>query len=172
MLNKKSETSQILELDQLKQDKDRLIKLLRATKEYREFADFADDNGGSLRFLSSDEGPQKKKRGTGAKQPAARAMSPPPDPDMEKNNWVPEEAYNLAHEVRNQTSGEISPKLMNKLLISLNKIWRLRERQTEQRLRQKYSTEIDKLKREKSMKGQYDSVHAKKSLARVRGQLK
>ena len=54
----------------------------------------------------------------------------------------------------------------------MNKIWRIREKRTEQRLKTKYSNEIEKLKREKSMKGQYDGVQAKKSLARTRAQLK
>lgn len=92
--------------------------------------------------------------------------------EIEKNEWVPEEAYRLAHDVRSQTSGEITPKLMNKLLISLNKIWRAREKQTEQLVKKQYKAEIDQLKREKLMKGQYDSVQAKQSLARTRAQLK
>lgn len=173
MMNKKSDTSQLLEFEQLKQDKERLVKLLRATKEYREFADFADDSGSGVRYIPGEElAPNKKKRGTGAKQQTTSAYDFYPDQEKEKNQWVPEDAYNLAHDVREQTSGEITPKIMNKLLLSLNKIWRLREKQTEQRVKSKYQAEIEKLKREKSMKGQYDSVQAKKSLARTRTQLK
>lgn len=78
----------------------------------------------------------------------------------------------MAHDVRNQTSGEITPKLMNKLLLSLNKIWRVREKQMEGRLKSKYMSEIDRLKLENKMKGQYDGVQAKQSLARTRTLLK
>lgn len=172
MLARKSDSTQLLELDQLKQDKQRLINLLRATKEYKEFSDFAEDSGGNFRYIQNEEVPHKKKRGTGAKQHILSTLDTMPEPESEKNNWIPEEAYSLAHEVRDQTSGEITPKLMNKLLLSLNKIWRVREKQTESRMKQKYQSEIDRLKREKSMKGQFDSVQAKKSLARTRAQLK
>jgi hypothetical protein len=170
MMSQKSDSTHIIELEQLRQDKEKLISLLRATKEYKEFIDFNDDSGGNVRYLK-DEEPPKKKRGTGAKQ---NVVSPDNkrNLEIEKDEWVPEEAYRLAHDVRFQTSGEITPKLMNKLLISLNKIWRTREKQTEQRIKKQYKGEIDQLKREKTMKGQYDSVQAKQSLARTRAQLK
>ena len=173
MTNKKSDSTQLLELEQLKQDKRRFLLMLKSTKEYKEFSEFADDSGGNMRFLSNEDSPQissKKKRGTGAKQQFQPLTVI--DGENEKINWVPEEAYQLAHEVRYQTSGEISPKLMNKLLMSLNKIWRIREKQNEARIKNKYQSEIEKLRREKAMKGQYDGVQAKKSLARTRAQLK
>ncbi|CAI2362644.1 unnamed protein product [Moneuplotes crassus] len=173
MVNKKSDSTHLIEMDYLKEDKRRLLAMLKSTKEFKEFAEFADDSGGNLRFLQAEEpdiAPSKKKRGTSAKQmysPGSRIS-----PENEKENWIPEEAYQLAHEVRYQTSGEISPQLMNKLLTSLNKIWRIREKQNELRIKSKYTSEIEKLKRERNMKGQYDGVQAKKSLARTRAQLK
>jgi len=172
MMSRKSDSSQFIELEQLKQDKERLLSLLRATREYKDFNDFTNDSGGNLRYLPDEKISSKKKRGTNAKQLVSIPTKDLPDMEKEKHHWVPEEAYSLAHDVRDQTSGEITPKLMNKLLISLNKIWRLREKQVEQRIKNKYQNEIDKLKREKLMKGQYDSVQAKQSLARTRTQLK
>lgn len=170
MNNKKSYSTQLFELDQLKEDKNRLLMLLKSTKEYKDFSDFADDSGGNLRYLQSEElAVSKKKRGTGAKQQYNNESI---KSDLEKQNWIPEEAYQLAHEVRFQTSGEISPKLMNKLLSSLNKIWRIREKENENRIKSKYQSEIDRLKREKQMTGQYETVQTKKSLARARSQLK
>jgi hypothetical protein len=61
---------------------------------------------------------------------------------------------------------------MNQLLASLNQIWRIRENKIETKLKNKYQAEIDRLKREKLMKGEYDGVQAKKSLARTRSLLK
>ena len=54
MMSRKSESTILLEVDQLKQDKIRLIKLLQATKEYKEFSEFADDSGGNIRFLNEE----------------------------------------------------------------------------------------------------------------------
>lgn len=176
MMSRKSESTFLVEMEQLKNDKQRILNLLKATKEYQEFSHFVDDSGGNIRYLPNEnqDVSSKKKRGTGSKQHNynTKHKQDTLDIENEKNNWIPQETYMLAHDVRNQTSGEISPKLMNKLLLSLNKIWRVREKQMEQRLKGKYSSEIERLKREKKMKGQYDGVQAKQSLARTRGLLK
>jgi myosin heavy subunit len=170
MINKRGDSTQLLELDQLKEDKNRLLRLLKSSKEYKDFAEFADDNGGHYRYLQAEDASiPKKKRGTGVKQQHSIEKF---DSDLEKQSWIPEEAYQLAHEVRFQTSGEITPKLMNKLLISLNKIWSIRDKQNESRIKSKYISEIERLKRERNMGGQYESVTTKKALARTRAQLK
>lgn len=42
-------------------------------------------------------------------------------------DWLPEEAFKLAHEFRNKFAGQISESLMNTFLKDLNKIWKERE---------------------------------------------
>jgi hypothetical protein len=50
-----------------------------------------------------------------------------PEP-VESDDWIPEEAYKVAHDFRNKCAANISKALMNTLLSDLNKIWRAREK--------------------------------------------
>jgi hypothetical protein len=45
----------------------------------------------------------------------------------EKEDWIPEDAYKIAHDFRNKCASNISKAMMNTLLTDLNKIWRQRE---------------------------------------------
>ena len=45
----------------------------------------------------------------------------------EKEDWIPEDAYKIAHDFRNKCASNISKAFMNTLLTDLNKIWRQRE---------------------------------------------
>jgi len=51
-LNKGSEATFKLELEQVREDNKRLLKMLKQTKEYRDFTDFVDDSGGQARNIS------------------------------------------------------------------------------------------------------------------------
>ncbi len=82
--------------------------------------------------------------------------------------WIPADAHKLAHDVRNQTKGEISPALIEHLLVSLNKIWRARELNNEARVTKQYKDEVGLLKRKLAQRGDCDSVTAKQSLAKTR----
>jgi len=42
----------------------------------------------------------------------------------EKEDWIPEDAYKIAHDFRNKCASNISKAMMNTLLTDLNKIWR------------------------------------------------
>ena len=154
----------LLEVHALKKDKARLVEMLRSTEEFKDFSDYSDDSGGNLRFLPGSL--MKKKV---AKMNTAR--NPKVNPMAEKENWIPAEAFSLAFDVTNQTSGEISPQLIQHLLISLNKIWRAREKNLENRLKKEYKTEIESLRRKLSAKGDKDGVPAKQGLAKVRREL-
>ena len=48
-------------------------------------------------------------------------------PDIEKEDWIPEEAYKVAHDFRNKCAGTVSKAMINTMLADLNKIWRARE---------------------------------------------
>ena len=47
---------------------------------------------------------------------------------FEKEDWIPEEAYKVAHDFRNKCASNISKAMMNTLLTDLDKIWRAREK--------------------------------------------
>lgn len=89
LLSKKSEPTIKLEISALKKDKERLITMLRQTTEFQEFTDFTDDSGGSIRFIESTN--KLKKR---AWKETIDSVA-----EMEKENWIPAEAFNLAHDV-------------------------------------------------------------------------
>jgi len=48
--------------------------------------------------------------------------------DIEKEDWIPEDAYKVAHDFRNKCASNISKAMMNTLLTDLDKIWRAREK--------------------------------------------
>lgn len=45
----------------------------------------------------------------------------------EKEDWIPEDAYKIAHDFRNKCAANISKAMMNTMLADLNKVWRQRE---------------------------------------------
>jgi hypothetical protein len=85
--------------------------MLAKTQEYKEFATLAIDSG-NVRFMD----PVK---------PATTTEIKPAN--EEKEDWIPEDAYRIAHDFRNKCASNISKAMMNTLLNDLNKIWRQRE---------------------------------------------
>jgi hypothetical protein len=61
--------------------------------------------------------------------------------------WLPQEAFTVAHEFRDKHGNDLSPTLINQLLSDLNRIWREREKKQIARIKQQCSTEINQLKR-------------------------
>ena len=67
---------------------------------------------------------------------------------------------------------ELNETLINKLLSTLNTIWRERERKQITRIKNKYQSEILSLRRQNSSKGTYDEIVAQKQIARLKCDLK
>ena len=42
-------------------------------------------------------------------------------------DWIPEDAFKVAHDFRNKCAGQVSKPLMNQFLKDLNKCWKARE---------------------------------------------
>ena len=85
--------------------------MLSKTEEFKDFATLAIDSG-NVRFMN----------------PVASATkSVIKEGDQEKEDWIPEDAYKIAHDFRNKCASNISKPMMNQLLTDLNKIWRQRE---------------------------------------------
>ena len=76
-----------VEVEQLKEDNARLHKMLKATKEYQEFADFVEDSGGQVK---------------GIKAPSNNA-------EIESEQWMPQEAFTLAHDFRDRHGNDLTP---------------------------------------------------------------
>jgi len=86
--------------------------MLAKTDAYKEFAEVALDSG-SVRFMDP-------------KEVATQSEMKPAD--IEKEDWIPEEAFKVAHDFRNKCASNISKAMMNTLLTDLDKIWRAREK--------------------------------------------
>jgi hypothetical protein len=99
-----------VEVEQLKEDNARLLKMLKGTKEYQEFADFVDDSGGQVKGI----------------KPASISLVN--NVDLESEQWMPQEAFTLAHNFRDRHGNDLTPQLINQLLSDLNRIWRDREK--------------------------------------------
>jgi hypothetical protein len=85
--------------------------MLAKTEEYRDFALMAQDSG-MVRFMDPSA-PATTTEVKSAKE--------------EKEDWIPEDAFKVAHDFRNKCASQVSKAMMNQLLNDLNKIWRARE---------------------------------------------
>lgn len=94
---------------------------MASTDQFKNFAEFATDSGAAVRYLD----PERKPASAGAnkKAPELRDFKA----GEETEDWIPEDAFKVAHEFRNKCAGQVSTSLMNQFLKDLNKIWRARE---------------------------------------------
>ena len=83
--------------------------------------------------------------------------------EANNENWIPNNAYNLAHNFREQHGDELTFELVNDLLRDLNKIYRERERKQTVRVKQQATEEVNKLKRKLVFRPGFDEVTAKKN---------
>ena len=63
------------------------------------------------------------------------------------DEWIPDEAYRVAHDFRNRCAANVSKALMNTLLSDLNKIWRAREKKQISRIKTEANREVQYLRR-------------------------
>ena len=94
-----------------------------------------------------------------------------PEP-VESDDWIPEEAYKVAHDFRNKCAANISKALMNTLLSDLNKIWRAREKKQISRVKADMTREVSYLRREVAFKKPYDQVMYEQDVKRLKAELK
>ena len=62
-------------------------------------------------------------------------------------DWIPEEAFRVAHDFRNKCASTVSKSLMNQLLQDLNKTWREREKKQISRIKTESTREVEHLRR-------------------------
>ena len=163
---RKSEGTAFLEIEHLKADNDRLIKLLQSTKEYKSFSKFALDSLGSVRFM-----PATKKKKWAVKHWGANTIVENVPPNYEEENWIPQEAFDTAYGFKLKYGNELNDTLINKLLKTLNLVWRDRERRQIARVRNECNSEIQKLKRQIVSTAPLSEVNAKSEIQRLKTQL-
>mmetsp|Transcript_1246 Transcript_1246/g.1459 ORF Transcript_1246/g.1459 Transcript_1246/m.1459 type:complete len:187 (+) Transcript_1246:709-1269(+) len=147
-------------------DNERLIKLLASTKEFKNFAEFANDSGASVRYLDPQREP------TTCHFPKYESKLKTLKQSEEMEDWIPEEAFKVAHDFRNKCAGQISTSLMNQFLKDLNKIWKAREEKTIARIKSECSREVQFLRRQVQFKKPYEKVMHETDVKRLRGELK
>jgi len=97
-----------VENEQLREDNAKLMKMIQGTKEYQEFRGFVEDSGGNVKGVKANS---------------------------EQDQWMPQEAFTVAHEFRERHGNDLTPSLINQLLGDLNRIWRERERKQISRIK-------------------------------------
>lgn len=91
-------TSQ-MQIEAYRRENARLLHMLAQTGEYRDFAQMALDSGNNgVRFMDPKSAP------------TASELKPEAE---EKEHWIPEDAYKVAHDFRNKCASNISKALMN-----------------------------------------------------------
>ena len=163
-MTRKAEGTAQIQIEAYRQENARLLKLLSQTKEYADFAGLAQDSGLGVRYMNPIENEQ-------APSPNKSCREKKQEP-VESDDWIPEEAYKVAHDFRNKCAANISKALMNTLLNDLNKIWRAREKKQISRVKADMTREVAYLRREVSFKKPYDQVMHEQDVKRLKAELK
>ena len=87
-------------------------------------------------------------------------------------DWIPEEAFKVAHDFRNKCAGQVSKSLMNQFLRDINKVWKNREDKQIARIKSECSREVQFLRRQVQFKKPYNKVMHQTDVKRLQGELK
>jgi hypothetical protein len=163
---KQNEGSLQNQIDHLKDDNNRLITMLKSTNEFKDFAYLGETIPGGIRYIRGNEKKTyQTKKGKNTIQNSQKEI-------LDNQNWVPTEAVEFAEEFKNKYNIDMSENLLNNLLSSLNRIWRLREIKQINRIKNQYQSEIESLRRKLAMKPSYNEFNAKKTISLLRNDLK
>lgn len=142
VMTRKSEGTALLEIEHYKADNERLVQMLAATREFSAFGKLALDTAeNTIRYLNPGQAALDK-RLQKCHSRAPKATLTLKDFKGEEEEWVPEEAFRVAHDFRNRCASTVSQALMNQLLADLNKIWRDREKKSISRVQNNAHREI------------------------------
>ena len=92
-------------------------------------------------------------------------------PSSNNENWIPNQAYNMAHQFRKEHGDELTFELVNEMLRDLNRIYREREKKQIARVKQQAQDEVNKLKRKLTYRPTFDEVAAKKNKQNLKRQI-
>ena len=77
-----------IETEQLKKDNTKLLGMLKGTKEFESFGNFVEDSGG-------------------------KAIRIPEKEQAQQEEWVPQDAFEMAYAFRSEHGNDLSPELIN-----------------------------------------------------------
>ena len=159
---KESEGGLLLEIEHLKDDNIRLLEMLKTTNEFKDFAKLKMQNPNGTKLLqtvsSNNYNTNNKSNYNGS--------------EIISNNYIPNEAYELVQNFKNNNNLPISDSILNSLLSSLNQIWKDYYSKQIKTLKSKNAEEINKLKRQLVMKSGYNEFVAQKTISHLKKDLK
>ena len=145
--------------------------MLAQTKEFAHFAEYAQDSGASgARYM--DPLPEAHRSDRDCHYPKRKDHLKDFVADEEIEDWIPEEAYKVAHDFRNKCAANVSKALMNTLLHDLNKIWRAREKKQISRIKSSATREVMHLRRINANSKPYQEVTHEEEIRRRKNELK
>lgn len=107
-MTRKSEGTALLEIEHYKVDNDRLVQMLATTKEFNSFGKLALDNTeNNIRYMNP--GPYvKEMRANKCHTRVPKSTLTLKDFKGEAEDWIPEEAFKVAHDFRNRCASTVS----------------------------------------------------------------
>jgi len=147
-MTRKSEGTALLEIEHYKADNERLVAMLATTKEFASFGKLAlDTQENNIRYMNPGPYIYDTKKLGKCHTRVPKSTLTLKDFKGENDDWIPEEAFKVAHDFRNRCASSVSQALMNQLLQDLNAIWRDREKKQIARVQNQAHKEIQYLRR-------------------------
>lgn len=140
-MNKKSEGNLLLENEHLRNDNIRMLQMLKTTNEFKDFAFLNQTTPGGIRYVHDDHIIM-----TGHHN--CQIAKSEENFQHFCDSWIPSEAFDLLLNYNKKYNMDLSEKVINDLLASLNTIWRQKEHKVIVRLKAKYQKEIIDSKRQ------------------------
>ena len=166
-IQKESEGSLLLEIEHLKDDNIRLLEMLKNTSEFKDFAK-SKSNLNRTKLLQNIKINNNNVSNINNKSFSNKSYNS----NEISNSYVPNEAYDLVQDFKNNNNLTVSDSILNSLLSSLNKIWKDYYSKQIKNLKAKNSEEINKLKRQLVMKSPYNEFVAQKTISHLKKDLK
>ena len=165
-----------MQLEAYRSENARLLSLLAKTPQYSQFAEFAADSGTGVRYMNATDASEKAPSPNQSRvKPCQIGYEADPNEgfgDENGDEWIPDEAYRVAHDFRSRCAANVSKALMNTLLSDLNKIWRAREKKQITRIKSEANREVQYLRREVAFKKPYQQVMHEQDVKRLKAELK
>ena len=160
-IHKKNEGALSLEIDHLKQDNIRLLEMMKESTDpkIRNFAFLDNSSSGGIMFIRPGSSNTRSKSTQSFNlYKSTREIEARKD----SNRWIPLEAYECALEFRNKYNLDMSDIEIEKLLVSLNKIWQDKLKREVNNVKSKYHNEIRDLRTKLDMKSSFNEFNLKK----------
>ena len=136
------------------------------------------DSGSGVRYMNATNPAEKAPSPNQTKtfiRPSNITYTADPNEGFGTENgdeWIPDEAYRVAHDFRSRCAANVSKALMNTLLSDLNKVWRGREKKQISRIKSDANREVQYLRREVAFKKPYAQVMHEQDVKRLKSELK